>query len=485
LISGVACTARRGVIVRSGGVLERLGRCRTLLIDKTGTLTEGRPKLLSCLPADGRTATEVLRLAASLDQVSPHVLAVATVQGAQEQGLELTIPDDVEEIAGRGIRGTVEGHRIAVGNAAWAGLSSTSPRWVNVARRKARMDGAMTVFVSIDDQPAGVLAFDDPIRPDTRRTIRALRRAGIERIVIVTGDRLEVAESVGEMIGVDSVLAERTPAEKLEAVRLECRRAPTIMVGDGVNDAPALAQADVGIAMGARGASASSEAADVVLTVDRIDRIGDAVLIAGMGMSVVAMGAAAAGLLPAAWGALLQEGIDVAAILNALRALRAGGVSAPLNATNTALAKRFRDEHRIIRLDIDEIRSVADALGALAPDHAMARVRAVHRRLVDEVLPHEQAEEEVLYPAMTRVLGGTDPTGTMSRAHVEISHQIHRLGRLLEELGTGTPDDLDITELRRILYGLHAILLLHTTQEDEDYLSLGSNTEELTKADRP
>ena len=166
-------------------------------------------------------------------------------------------------------------------------------------------------------------------------TIRALRKGGISRVVMVTGDRADVADKVGVVIGVDEVLAERTPAEKLDAVRLERRRAPTIMVGDGINDAPALALADVGVAMGARGATASSQSADAVLTVDRIDRLGEVAavarrtgriamqsVIAGMGMSLAAMAVAGLGLLPAVWGALLQEGIDVAVILNALRALR-------------------------------------------------------------------------------------------------------------------------------------------------------------------
>jgi soluble P-type ATPase len=351
---------------------------------------------------------------------------------------------------------------------------------------RARLDGALTIFVAVDGVPAGALILDDPLRPDAARTIRALRHGGISRIVMVTGDRAEVADAVGTVIGVDEVLSERTPADKLDAVRLESGRAPTIMVGDGINDAPALALADVGVAMGARGSGASSEAADAVLTVDRLDRLGEVralahrtrriarqSVLAGMGMSLAAMAAAAAGLLPAVWGALLQEAIDVAVILNALRALRPVLPHARLAATDTALAKRFTHEHLAIWADIEQLRTAADALGVLRPEAAIARVRQVHRLLVEEVGPHERAEQEELYPAMDRLLGSHQATATMSRAHAEIAHQIRRLGQLIDDIGPGQPDDADIADLRALLYGLHAILQLHTTQEEESYLSLG------------
>jgi heavy metal translocating P-type ATPase len=486
MVSGLSLGARRGVVIKGGGVLEQLARCRTLLFDKTGTLTSGRPALAAVVVSGSLPSREVLTMAGSLDQVSPHVLATAVVRAAVEGGCDLVLPSDVEEVAGRGIRGTVAGHRVALGKAEWVGMTGT-PRWARTARRMAQLDGALTVFVAVDGRPAGVLVLDDPLRPDAARTIRALRRGGIERVVMVTGDRAEVAESVGAVIGVDEVLAERSPAEKLDAVRQERRRAPVIMVGDGINDAPALALADVGVAMGARGATASSEAADIVLTIDRLDRVGEAVtlsrrtrrialqsVIAGMAMSVVAMGAAAAGLLPAVWGAILQEVIDVAVILNALRALLPSG-TAHLAEQDAVLTRRFQDEHLAIRADIDEMRSAADALGDLDPAEAVARVRRVHRVLVDEVQPHEQAEQEVLYPALDRLIGGRDPTGPMSRAHVEIAHQIRRLGALLDDIGPDGPDEADIADLQRLLYGLHAILALHTAQEEESYLSLAED----------
>ncbi len=333
--SSPACSraAERGVIVKCGGTLERLARCRTLLFDKTGTLTAGRPTVTTIVAADAWSEDGVLRWAASLDQVSQHVLATAVVKAAAQRNLVLALPSSVEEVPGRGVRGLVDGHSVAVGKAEWVGVSGRE-HWARGVRRRAELEGAMTVFVGVDGVPVGLLVLEDPIRTDAGRTIRNLRRVGIDRIVMVTGDRAVVADTVGAVIGVDDVLAERTPVEKVDAVRMEHRRAPTIMVGDGINDAPALALSDVGVAIGARGATASSEAADVVLVVDRLDRIGEAVVIArrsrrialesilaGMGMSVVAMGVAALGYLPAVWGALLQEAIDVAVILNALRVL--------------------------------------------------------------------------------------------------------------------------------------------------------------------
>lgn len=493
-VAGLARSARRGVVTKGGAVLERLAACTTMLIDKTGTLTSGRPLLADVISAGALPGDEILRLAASLDQLSPHVLAHAVVHAARARGCRLVVPSQVEEVPGRGIRGFVSGRQVALGKAEWVGVSGT-PAWVKSARRRARLDGSMTVFVSIDGQPAGVLILDDAIRPDAARTLRALRRSGINRIVMVTGDRPEVAEVVGAVIGVDGVLAERAPAEKLDAVVFEQGRAPTIMVGDGINDAPALALADVGVAMGARGTTASSQAADVVLTVDRLDRLGEARSIArrsrrvamqsvtaGMAMSLAAMAVAALGWLPALWGAVLQEGIDVAVIANALRALRSQPTEIRLDADDTVLTRRFRAEHQTVRAALDRIRTTADQLGTVDPPEAAVQTAELYRLLVEEVAPHETAEQEVLYPAVARLLGGSDPTGPMSRAHVEIAHHIQRLGQLLEEIGPEGPDGEETAELRRLLYGLYAVLKLHTVQEEESYLSLGEESDESTES---
>ncbi|MGZ6957962.1 MAG: heavy metal translocating P-type ATPase [Acidimicrobiia bacterium] len=487
IVSGLSRAARRGVVVKGGGALEELAAGEILLFDKTGTITTGHPRVADVICAGDMAASDVLRYAASLDQVSPHVLAAAVVRAANARSLPLSLPDDVDEEPGHGVRGLVDGRRVAVGKASWTHAGSR-PSWAKTVRRRAELDGALRIYVDVDDAPVGAILLDDPIRPDAARTIRQLRRDGIRRIVMVTGDREENAQTVGAVIGVDDVLADRTPVEKVDAVRFEARAGHTIMVGDGINDAPALALADVGVAIGARGATASSEAADIVLAVDRLDRLGEAVVIArrsrrialqsvvvGIGLSLVAMIVAAFGYLPPVWGAILQELIDVAVILNALRALRDTTSTSRLSAQEAALARRFSAEHTTLRPDLARIRDAADQLDVAFPAESVALVRHVQRFLVEEIDPHEQAEDHDLYPVLARVLGGNDPTGTMSRAHVEISHLIRRLGRVLDDLGPEGPDPDDIVELRRLLYGLYAILQLHFAQEEEGYLSLADD----------
>ena len=485
VVAGVSRAARRGVLVKGGAGLEQLARGRILLFDKTGTLTVGRPVVEDVLTTDGRDPDEVLRLAASVDQMSPHVMASSIVAAAHARGLSLARPEAVSEVPGQGIAGKVDGRMVAVGKAAWADAPSDGS-WHRTVRRRAELDGASTVFVAVDGVPAGALLLSDPIRPDAARTIRALRRDGISRIVMVTGDRADVAEPVGAVIGVDEVLAERSPAEKVEAVRLARAAGPTIMVGDGINDAPALALADVGVALGARGATASSEAADVVLNVNRLDRLGEAVVIArrsrgiarqsvvaGMFLSLAAMSFAGVGLLTPTWGAFLQEAIDAAVIINALRALGEGrGGGTRLSEQDSRMTERFAADHSRLRPRISAIRAAADALGPGAGRAEISQVQVIHTFLREAVEPHQAAEDVELYPTLARYLGGTDPLGPMTRAHVEISHQIRRLGRLLEDLDPAHPPEVDLVEIRRCLYGLYALLELHMAQEDEEYLSL-------------
>jgi heavy metal translocating P-type ATPase len=488
IMAGLSRAARRGVIIKGGAALEQLGRAETLLFDKTGTLTRGHPVVDEVVTAPGHHADEVLGAAASLDQVSPHVLASAIVRAARERGLGLSLPTDTAEVTGSGVRGRVEGRQVTVGTAHWAGAQGDEG-WVATARHRRELDGSLSVYVGIDDVAVGAVLLTDPVRPDATRTIRALRRSGISRVVMLTGDRADVANAVGRLVGVDEVHAEQTPAQKLEAVREAAGSATTIMVGDGINDAPALAAADVGVALGAAGATASSEAADVVLTVDRLDRLGEAHLIArraraialqsvvaGMSLSVVAMVVAAFGYLPAAWGAVLQELIDVAVILNALRALGDDTDMLRLGPGDNLLALQFGTEHRTLQPQLDLLRTAADALGDDPSPASLDLVRGAQRMLVDEIEPHELAEDRQLYPAMAEAIGGTDPTAPMSRAHAEISRLIARLGTVIEHLGGRAPTGDEVRELRRLLYGLYAVLELHFAQEDESYLSLADPT---------
>ncbi|HEY8953424.1 MAG TPA: heavy metal translocating P-type ATPase [Candidatus Dormibacteraeota bacterium] len=483
IVSGISRAARRGIVVKGGGALETLARARILLLDKTGTLTAGTPRVSAVEAFGDRSVEDVVRLAASLDQVSPHVFAAPIVEEARRRELKLTLPSKVREVSGRGVSGIVEGRRVALGKATWL-VGDDLPEAARAVRRRTAVESSSNVFVAIDGELAGAIILEDPIRADTPRALRELRRAGIERVVMVTGDLAAVAESVGTALGVDAILSERSPADKLEAVLAERAAGVTAMVGDGINDGPALAAADVGIAMGARGASASSEAADVVLLVDRLDRLAEGLriarrarriavqsVLAGMGLSLAAMLVAAVGLLPPVAGAVFQELIDVAVILNALRAL--GGDSRPKSAPQAAeLHERFSRQHRELAPLVERVRRVAESLDSLPPGRARRELVDLEADLRERLLPHEAAEDTTVYPLVAGVLGGSDPTGTMSREHVEIAHMVRLLGGLLVEMPAAGPGTADLTDLRRILFGLHAVLHLHFAKEDESFLPL-------------
>ncbi len=341
IISGVSRAASRGIVVKGGGAIEALGEARTVLLDKTGTLTRGEAEIRDVALVDGLEERELLLLAASLDQSSSHVLAEALVAGARRRGYPLELAKDAVESPGQGIEGTIDGRRVALGRLAWLELELGIELPASLPESATRdVDpGVARIFVAVDGRLAGVVRLADRLRPDSAETLAELRSAGIERLRLVTGDDAAVARTIAHLAGIDDVEAECSPEDKLELVRREQKRGSgaVVMVGDGVNDAPALALADVGIAMGARGATAASESADAVLTVDRLDRVADAIrigrrslriaresILAGMGLSIVAMGFAAFGFIAPVAGALLQEAIDLGVILNALRALRPG-----------------------------------------------------------------------------------------------------------------------------------------------------------------
>jgi len=331
LVAGLSRAAHFGVLIKGAGPLEAMARIRTLILDKTGTLTDGRPQIVSIVSHDGMAEDDILRLAAALDQASKHPVAQAIVAAAKARGFALAVPSEVAEIPGEGVVGRVEGREVVVGGDGFA-----ASRVGQSAGDYPALDaGSVLVAVAVDGRMAGHLVMSDPLRDGASGMLDGLRQQGIARILLATGDRADVAARVTEGLGLDEVHAGLTPDQKVLLVLSERKYGPVMMVGDGVNDAPALAAADVGVAMGARGAAASAEAADVVLLVDRIDRLGPGIeiaqrsraialesVVAGIGLSVLGMIAAAFGYLSPVQGALLQEVIDVAVILNALRALR-------------------------------------------------------------------------------------------------------------------------------------------------------------------
>jgi heavy metal translocating P-type ATPase len=485
IVSGISQAARRGILIKGGGALETLARARVLLFDKTGTLTTGMARLTAIETCGAFDFATLLRLAASLDQMSQHVFAIAIVAAAREQQLTLAIPSAVEEQAGAGLKGIVDGHQVMLGSFTWVSDGALPSPWAHRLLKRMAYEGTSGVFVAVDGALAGALLLADEIRLETPKALRSLRQAGIEKILMVSGDRQDVAETIAAALGVDSVLAERTPQDKVDAVLSERADAVTLMVGDGINDAPALAAADVGVAMGARGAGASSEAADVVLLVDRLDRLTETLRIAGrtrgialqsvlvgMGLSVAAMLVAALGLLAPVAGALVQEGIDVAVILNALRALGPGRVRSTGKALPHATVQRLTVEHRELYPVLDRIRAMADRLDGLTPQTARTELETVDRLLREHLLPHEVRDDAELYPLLAELLGGEDPMGTMSRTHREIAHLLRLYTRLVGDLPLEGPEPEDRRDLQRVLYSLSAILRLHFAQEEELFATM-------------
>lgn len=330
LVAGLSRAAHYGVLIKGAKPLEALARIETMIVDKTGTLTEGRPKIVSIDTLTDLTPDEMLFFAAGIDQGSKHPIAQAIVASAQQKDMHLPVPTDLVEFPGEGMTGRIDGHDVVVGGVDFVMRLADGPRMAH----SAQQNGAVMVALAVDGQLVGHIEMADTLRGGTIAFLKGLRRIGMKRILLATGDRLSVAEAVTDGLDLDGVRADLTPDQKVLLVLSERKNGPVMMVGDGVNDAPALAAADVGVAMGARGTAASADAAEVVLLVDQLDRLLPGLEIArrsrrialesvgiGIGLSFVGMIAAALGYLAPVQGAVLQEVIDVAVILNALRVL--------------------------------------------------------------------------------------------------------------------------------------------------------------------
>ncbi|MDH6255121.1 heavy metal translocating P-type ATPase [Aurantimicrobium minutum] len=326
-IAGMSRAARHGIIVKNGGTLEKLARIKTVAFDKTGTLTHGQPVLSKVMTAPGIEEDELVRLAAIAEQYSAHTLAHSIVVGAQQRGLTVEPCTDVTETTAAGLTATIDGKKVVVGK--YSFIAEQDPSTVRVEITA----GELAVYVAIDGKFAGALLLRDELRADAPDTLQWLSALGVRHTLMLTGDGKVTAEHVARELGVTNVRAECLPLDKVRAVEAVTDR-PVMMVGDGVNDAPVLAAADVGVAMGARGSTAASESADVVIMIDDLHRVARSIEIGqqtirialqsiwiGISLSLILMVLATFGLIPAVVGAGFQEVIDVIAILNALRAL--------------------------------------------------------------------------------------------------------------------------------------------------------------------
>ncbi len=482
-VAGVSRAAREGILIKGGAALEALARTHTVMFDKTGTLTVGGARLAAIETAPQASSDDVLRFAASLEQASHNVVASAIVTAARARGLSLTGPADAHETMGSGIEGRVDGTRVKAGSDKLVFGHARLESWALRALRRASWRSALSVFVSVGDRPIGALLLADELRREAPRAIQSLRASGVARIVMVTGDRADAAETIGAALDLDEVLADRVPADKVEAVAAEQRLHPTVMVGDGINDAPALAAADVGVAMGARGASASSEAADVVILVDRLDRVADAVIIArrargialqsivvGLTLSGVAMVAAAFGFLSPIAGAVSQELIDVAVILNALRALSSGRPPGTGSLAPSAV-RALEHDHQVLNEALNRLREIADKLDDATNEDAVDLIGEARTIVSKRVVVHERDDEMVVYPRLDRGLRGDPVLAAMSRAHREILHLARLLSRLTDDLTVECADRYLIRDAQRIIESIEALVRMHSAQEDDIYES--------------
>lgn len=326
LVSGMSKAARNGIIIKSGAILERLAVIKAVAFDKTGTLTHGELAIKAIHTVRGVSERDLLFYAASAEQHSAHILTTALIHECNRRHIALTAPTATYETIAHGIEAVVEQKKVLVGKADFVTSQGV------IMPQSAMALGETAVYVAVEGVYVGMVVFADRLRPESKQVMRQFRALGIERTVMLTGDSKPIAMRIAKDIGITDVFAECLPADKVRVVR-QMKVRPVMMVGDGVNDAPVLAAADVGMAMGARGSSAASETADVVVLVDDITKSAQAITIAqgtlrialesvwiGIVISIILMIAASFGVIPAVVGAVLQEAVDVLVIINALRA---------------------------------------------------------------------------------------------------------------------------------------------------------------------
>lgn len=335
IISGISKAASRGIIVKNGEALEKLAEVKAFIFDKTGTLTLGTPEVTQVKGLNNISTDEVLRLAASLDQFSAHILARSLVDhGKKNKKVHLSLPENFQEFFGDGVSGKLNGQIYYFGKLSFLKNKDVAiPAEMEEEHIKLQAEGKIAVYLGDDQKLLGAVYFADITRPEIKKLFSDIKRQGVSQLVMLTGDKKEVALNIAKQLGLDDIHAEALPGDKVREVKDHQRQFGSVaMIGDGVNDAPALTAADVGIAMGFHGSTASSDTSDIVITVNNLGRVGEALKIAkqvlsiakqgiffGMGVSIILMVIAALGHITPVYGALLQELLDVAVILNALR----------------------------------------------------------------------------------------------------------------------------------------------------------------------
>ena len=338
LVSGMSRTSRNGIVVKTGDMLEKMSTAKTAAFDKTGTITSGQLTVNQIVPQADFNAEQILHLAASAEQNSSHILARSLVKYVSDA--PLSPATSLEEVTGNGITATVDGYEVKVGKLKFVDPDTQHQSLAQTA-----------IYVAINDVYAGYVTFIDNVRPEAADTLKALHAEGVKNVMMLTGDQQVIADNIAEKVGIDTVEADLLPADKIKHLKnVPAAERPVIMVGDGVNDAPSLAVADVGIAMGAHGSTAASESADVVILKDDLSRVVTAIQIAkdtmqvakqavwiGIAICTILMLIASTGIIPALFGAMLQEVVDTVSILWALRALRdrSGSNVKPVGSTET------------------------------------------------------------------------------------------------------------------------------------------------------